>query len=264
MPRNKGDLNREKINDSDLEITPVESGKRKKILKNNYYDLNLIPNHPAKVMFCGASKSGKSTLIINLLIKDVYYANYFHNIFVFSPNSYVDENFEALRKHDTDERVQFIDDLDSAPEMVQQIINAQKQIIQHEGIENSPRLLIILDDFIDNKKLVNHKILQQLFTQGRHDNISTWVSVQAYNACPLKCRKQLNNIIAFSSPDEREIDSLLEHKHRDISKEDFIKLFDMATKEPYSFMHINLDLRGEDDNKRYRKKFFEVYTIHKK
>lgn len=276
MPRTKGAKNKAPITEDDLKIEPLDlkNSGRAKILKNNYYDLNVIPNHPCKAMFCGASKSGKTTLWINLLIKEAYYGGYFHNIFVFSPNSFVDENFDALREYyEADEenedvgnesRVEFFDDLDEAPGIIQKIVDAQHKIAMEEGIDKAPRVLVILDDFIDNVKLVNSKVLQLLFTQGRHDGISTWVSVQAYNACPLRCRKQLNNIIAFGSSDRNEIEALMEHKHRDLTDREFTRLFDLCTKEPYSFMHINLNLKGHENNKMYRKRFFDqIYTINK-
>jgi hypothetical protein len=271
MPRTKGAKNKPKFNEGDLEIKSLDTDTGKsKVLKNNYYDLKVIPNHASKVMFCGGSGSGKTTLWINMLINPNYYGGYFHNIFVFSPNAYADEEFDSLRSYyEPDEegpteenRVEFFTDLDEAPLLITKIFEIQKNIVDEEGIERSPRLLIILDDFIGNKKLINSSILQDLFTQGRHNNISTWVSVQAFNACPLKCRKQLNNLIIFRSPDEAEVDCIMkEFKHKDISKEKFKEIFDDCTKDPYSFLHIVLGLKGDDDKKMYRKKFFEIKRI---
>lgn len=272
MPRTKGAKNKPKLTFEDLEIKSLDTDNgKKKILKNNYYDLHIIPNHPCKALFAGASKSGKTTLICNLIINPNYYGGYFHNIFIFSPNSYADEEFEAVRTYyDNDEegpsgenRVEFIDNLDEAPEVIEQLMDAQKKIAEEEGIENTPRILIILDDFIDHKKLVNSKSLQSLFTRGRHYNISTWVSVQAYNACPLKCRKQLNNLIVFGTTNEQEIESLKEYKHRKLTDDEFHKIFDYCTADKYNFMHINLDLKGDDISKMYRKKFLEVLDIQR-
>lgn len=271
MPRNKGSKNKPKFEDGDLEIKSLDSETGKsKVLKNNYHDLKVIPNHPCKLLLAGGSGSGKTTLWINMLINPNYYGGYFHNIFVFSPNAYSDEEFDALREYyDQDEegpseenRVEFFTDLDNAPETITKIFAAQQEIVESEGIENSPRLLIVLDDFIGNKKLVNSSVLQDLFTKGRHSNISTWVSVQAFNACPLKCRKNLNNLIVFRSPDDEEVHSIMkEFKHKDITKDKFKEIFDDCTKDPYSFMHIVLNLKGEEDKRMYRKKFFEIKRI---
>lgn len=285
MPRTKGAKNRPKLTDDDLEIRSIDkkdSGKSK-VVRNNYHKLYVIPNHPSGVMFSGAKKSGKTTLLVNLLTNRNYYAYYFTNIYVFSPNAFVDENWETLRdfyatktivfKDDEgeeyeaevkDDRAVFFEDLDEAESKIKEIMSEQKAIVEDEGIENSPRILIVLDDFIDHPKLTNSKIIMSLFTRGRHNNISTWMCTQAYNAPMLKMRKNLTNIIQFRTANEKEVECLAQECcHRKLTRDEFKRIFDYATKEPFSFLHIYQDLPVHLCEKMYRKKFLEVLEIVK-
>ena len=51
-----------------LDIKPLKTDKSKiKTTKN--MDNGVIPKHPASVMFCGKSGSGKTNLLLTLLIK---------------------------------------------------------------------------------------------------------------------------------------------------------------------------------------------------
>ena len=248
----------------DFEIKAIDTSQKNAVIKNNYYDDYIIPNHPSRVLFVGPSKSGKTNLLINLLTKDEYYNGYYHNIFVFSPNSYNDEEWDAFREHYDDDRVIFQDDLDLADEDLCKIESAQNELITNDGIDKSPRVLVILDDCIDEKKVMKSKYVKLLFTRGRHLNFSVWVATQAYNNVPLVWRKQLSNIFMFGTNNMKEVESLFkEYCHRKINQKEFTSIYNYCTEDKYCFMHIFNALPADKYDKIYRKNILEILTIQK-
>ena len=92
------------------------------------------------------------------------------------------------------------------------------------------QVLVVIDDFADTPQLHKpHGALDTLFIRGRHMQISTWVSSQ-------------KDVI-------EELSALL-------PKEQLYRLYEQATREPYSFLFVYyLKPRNEMFYKRFEERF---------
>jgi hypothetical protein len=245
-----------------LKIVKYDTNKHK-IKQRKLMEDNIIPQHASAVVFCGRSGSGKSNLLVNLAERPEFYGKtkkdnpktgYFDLVFMFSPtchhddlpkyldippNRMYDRNFEAPLKH---------------------IIKTQKDIIEKKGLDKAPKLLIIFDDIISQKKFMNSEFFTQMYIQNRHLGISTWVCTQSFNKIPRVCRLQANNLFIFAgSGSETEI-LCQEFCPPHTNKKQFENLIKYATNERFNFLHINMRCPPEE---RYRRNLDTILTINK-
>ena len=246
-----------------LKIVKYDSNKHK-IKQRKLMEDNIIPSHASAVVFCGRSGSGKSNLLVNLAERPEFYGKtnkdnpktgYFDLVFLFSPTCHHDDlpkylDIPASRMYDSDFE---------GP--LKHIIKTQKQIIEKKGLDKSPKLLIIFDDIISQKKFMNSEFFTQMYIQNRHLGISTWVCTQSFNKIPRVCRLQANNLFIFAgSGSETEI-LCQEFAPPHTSKKDFEGLIKYATDERFNFLHINMRAKPEE---RFRKNLDTILTIDKK
>ncbi len=244
-----------------LKIVKYDTNKHK-IKQRKFMEDNIIPQHASAVVFCGRSGSGKSNLLVNLAERPDFYGKtkkdnpktgYFDLVFMFSPtchhddlpkyldippNRMYDRNFEGPLKH---------------------IIKTQKDIIEKKGLDKAPKLLIIFDDIISQKKFMNSEFFTQMYIQNRHLGISTWVCTQSFNKIPRVCRLQANNLFIFAgSGSETEI-LCQEFCPPHTNKKQFENLIKYATNERFNFLHINMRCPPEE---RYRRNLDTILTIN--
>ena len=120
--------------------------------------------------------------------------------------------------------------------------------------EDFPPALIIIDDMLPQLSRSQKSIFAKLFIgESRHRNIALYCLVQSYKAVPKTIRLQLTNLIVFpSNPKEAKL-MYDEHSNK-YEYNDWMLLYDRATAEKYSFLHINYDNALEDSgetSKRY-------------
>tara|TARA_R110000868_G_C10961362_1_gene768522 strand:- start:3170 stop:4102 length:933 start_codon:yes stop_codon:yes gene_type:complete len=250
--KNKYKPPKEVNNDENLlMIVPYETNK-KKIKINSYMKQEIIPAHPASIIFNGRSGSGKSNLCVNLLTRKQFYKDYFDLVFFFSKTAKADDLPEYLNLDS--KRIY----TDFKPEVFQHIFETQEKIIEDKGIHKSPKILIILDDCISDKKFLNSGYLVKLFIQNRHLNISTWLMSQSFTRVPRVCRLQASSLFIFASTDS-EVEILsTEFAPPNVHKKRMRELIGKATSDPYCFLFINMK---SDISKRYRKCLHEFLTF---
>ena len=97
---------------------------------------------------------------------------------------------------------------------------------------------IIYDDCIHLLKAKQNQIINELATQNRHRKITNIYVLQKWNTyLPTLIRSNLDLISIFRSDNKKELNSFFEEMNMD---EDKIRaLYEYATKEEYSFLHIN-------------------------
>jgi len=133
-----------------------------------------FPSVASYMVFCGKSRSGKSSLITSILTNKRIYRNEFHNVIIcipkhsFSSMSEKDNPFLAFDK----EKVYHVLD------------HIHNQIVTYACEEEDTLLLI--DDYaseLKNGDLL--KLLNSLVNNRRHLRLSIWMSVQTYKLIPL-------------------------------------------------------------------------------
>jgi len=236
-----------------LKIEKIETAKNK-VPQRLLMKKDIIPKHPSSVIFNGSSGSGKSTLLANLLTRKEFFKDYFDEIHLFSPTGASDDIFQELELDDDNIHMDMsIDELEEIMEIQKEEIEAKKG-----KLHLCKKVLIIFEDCQANHKFMNSKPFLRCFIANRHYGISSWLCGQAYNRTPRSCRLQANNLFIFrGSGSEMEILSQ-EYCPPGMKKKQFLKLIDEATKEPYSFLHINQRVPHKE---RYRRNLDEILII---
>ena len=194
---------------------------------------NAIPHDfmmqpPFRLIVCGASHSGKSNMVKNLITLDEYgYKQHFgENVFVFSKTLGLDDTWKSLKLPKTHYYDRWQEDT------VREIMAYSKK--QKNGT------LFLLDDLISDADAFNKKnsnLLSELFFQGRHWGVSLAILTQKYHAVQSALLANASQIIVFKLRTKREQDSFEESM---TMFDDLNEKYQYATREPYSFLYMNL------------------------
>lgn len=234
--------------DNDLLIEAIETSKSK-VKVSSYQKGNVIPKHPFRAVLSGASGSGKTNLLINLLTKNKFYKDYFDVIFMISPTAgKLDDSYIALKESKTKSKLAIINELE--PDTIEDIMTINKDIIEDKGVDKSPKILIVYDDIISNTKFMNSRPFVHSFVASRHYNASVIICTQRFNSVPRVCRIQANAIFYFKGTNSEQECLGMEFCPAGFHwRKEFLPIVDHATSKKYSFLFIN----GQADREeRYR------------
>jgi hypothetical protein len=238
--------------DFDLKIAPIKTSKDK-IKQNDLMMKEIILKHPHSAIFNGRTKSGKSVLVCNLLMKPHFYGTYYDNVYIISPtaDSPCDDTYADLKN------VEFVSDIKES--IVQQILDFQKAEIEEKGIDKAPKALLVYDDCQSYSKFLKSGAVVKSFIMNRHFNLSTWLLGQSYTSTPRKLRLQASGIFFFKGSGS-EVEKITEEYARPGSgKSEFMEMVDFATKDAYSFLFIN---NQAPIDTRYRKNLDEIIQFN--
>ena len=108
--------------------------------------------------------------------------------------------------------------------------------------------LIVLDDVI--KDLKRSKILSKCILNRRHcthnaeeedhGGLSVLITSQKYTLLPLEVRNAMSHVVVFKSSNTTEIRRIKEELMADLTPQEQEGVLEMAWKEPYSFLYIDL------------------------
>jgi hypothetical protein len=200
-----------------------------------------LPRHPFRMIINGASGSGKTNLLFNMMFNPNFMLNY-SKVYLYAKDLQEDKYvwlkkiFEELEAESGEELFTAEDSLDN--------------VITTEELDRSRMNLIIFDDFVTEK---NQSGVEELFKMARHANTSMIYLSQSYHLVPSFIRKNVTHVIFFKPTSKREIQTLVTDFASDCDKEDFKKLMVSATKEKHSFLFI--DILAPNKSLKYRKGF---------
>jgi hypothetical protein len=197
----------------------------------------------------GRKGSGKTSVLLNLITqkKSPWYKK-FNLIFVISPTAMKDPKMKEL--------VEDIGESQYFDEINDDVINQIKDIIKNDTETRGKKgdYLVIYDDIIHMlRKKSQAKGVDELATTNRHWGITNVYLLQRYTGylTPL-IRANLDMISFFQTPNKKEVNSFIEEMNED---EEVMKaLYNYATDEDYSFLHIN----NYYQKPKYYKKFDEI------
>lgn len=211
-----------------------------------------VPKVPLRMILLAPSGSGKTVLISNLILN--IYKGCFERIFIFSPSVHLDQTWSAVKKYqedvmkvsESDKETLYFDYYDA--DDLENIIDTQHKVTKHikdSGKKKLFSILIVVDDFADSVEVSRHsKLLHALFTRGRHHSISTIVSSQKYNALATIIRVNATALIVYRLRNYAELEVFLTENGALIDKKSLLEIYREATKEPYSFLYVNLTARN--------------------
>ena len=139
---------------------------------------------------------------------------------------------------------------------LQRTIDQQHQIIELQKSRDHKKLhgvAVIIDDFADNPQVVRHsRALTSLFFRGRHQGISTFASVQKWRTLASGIRTNALQVCIYRLRNGKELEAILEevsaaYKHGREGREIVQEIYEEATREPHSFLFVNLVAKDKRD-----------------
>ena len=113
------------------------------------------------------------------------------------------------------------------------------EIIPIEDLDSDSQKIVIFDDFVCDK---NQKPLVNYFIRGRYKNCSVIYLSQSYYKTPKDIRLNCSHFCIYEFPSANEKSLIC--RENNIPKE----LYEKATKDPYSFIHIDKPRKFQTKN----------------
>jgi len=180
--------------------------------------------------------SGKSCLLKYLVEAE---RHKFNKIYVICPTEKINRFYSDI----VDDECIF-DNYDE--KWVEKLINKMTMINSNKPQKERKNVLSILDDIVSDHNFHQSPTLKKLFIRGRHINIGIILTFQYLNLIPPVARVNLDYLFA-GQMNKQSVDLLIsEFISGDISKEQFLKMFNRCTRD-YNFLVINNNSVKDDD-----------------
>ena len=197
---------------------------------NNFTIVNKITSMLAK------RNSGKSVLLKHLVEAEKHK---FARIYVICPTEKINRFYSDI----VDEECIF----DSYDEKwVNKLIDKMTEINSNKPAKERKNILLILDDLVSDTNFHQSPSFKKIIIRGRHINIAIILTFQYLNLIPPTARSNLDTLFV-GQMNKQSVDLLIsEFISGDISKEEFIKMYNRCTKD-YNFLVINNNSVKDDD-----------------
>jgi len=220
-------------NEVNLDILPIREVKDSLMPTSRPISDNL-PNPPFVMTLVAPVKSGKSTIVGNLLLR--FYPSCFDTIWYFSPTAEMDKTTKSfLKAFEDDERQELTifdkhEDLLNLDTYIDIMCEEQKKTPQAER----KRVLFVIDDCVGYKM----KQLNFMVSRHRHFNISIIISSQMYRKLDPIMRVNSTAIIICKVSNGKEFMKLEEECLENIPN--YLEHYNTATKKRYDFLFFNM------------------------
>ena len=197
---------------------------------NNFTIVNKITSLLAK------RNSGKSCLLKHLVQSEKHM---FSKIYVICPTQKINRFYSDI----VDDQCIF----DSYEEKwVDKLINKMTEINSNKSQKERKNVLLILDDIVSDHNFHQSPSLKKIVIRGRHINIAVILTFQYLNLVPPVCRNNMDFLFC-GQMNKQSVDLLMsEFISGDISKDEFIKMYNRCTRD-YNFLVINNNSVKDDD-----------------
>jgi len=208
-----------------------------------YKDKGDLINLCMRLIIVGASeRSGKTNLILNLLLRPEFYLHDYEpeNIYIISPSVNTDLKLKKLIE------IKNIPETNIMTEYDEDVLDELYKMIQEdydEAIDEGKtpeHKLIIMDDLSYNGSLKesNHGVISKMACNGRHYLINFIITAQKYTQIPTTLRENANSAVFFNCSNKQL--SLIEEDFNYLdNKKDFISMFKRTTEDKNSFLVVN-------------------------
>jgi len=205
-----------------------------KLIKDDIKPINLnplAPKWPFRMLCIGSSGSGKTNMMIDLILKHIH----FDKIYVF-------------RKDETEKLYEFLQKfLDKCKKRIEKetcleigdiikMSNKFEDLPNIDDLDLNLQTLIIFDDFITQK---DQSKVEELFLRGRKKNTSIIYITQSYFKVPDLIRENCGYYAIFDIAQKNQLRALANTHSTRISFDKFMELFKEIKKTPYNFMLID-------------------------
>jgi hypothetical protein len=225
----------------------------------DYTKKDLIFDIPFRLLIVGKSQlSGKSNILVNLLLRDEFYNKDFDgsNIFLVSPSITNDEKLKKIIKvKEIPEENLFLEYDEDVIKELYKMLQDEYEEAKANGDKPQNKLIIFDDASYDGDlKSKKHGIINKIFSNGRHIMLSAIITSQKYSDILTSCRLNCNGAIIFNT-NNRELEMIeADHNYLETKKE-FMKMFRNVMNIPHAFLVVNYTNPKEQ---RYLNKNFDV------
>lgn len=241
--------------------------KKYKVLKvrdkndNNVLKQTQIFDVPMRLLLCGASGSGKSQMLVNLLLNtDFPYSNIYsgENIFIFAPAPYSDNKMKLIIDEKEVPSCNIFDNY--SDDLLEMIYDSMVEEYEEDiNDKNKPsHKLFILDDLSFTGSFSKRfNALGKVYQNGRKFLVSVICLSQYYRQVSPAVRMNSTGLILFRTPNSQ-IDSILdEHNYIQGNKKKFLEMWFKNVKERHDYIVINY---SNNSSELYLDKNFENIT----
>ena len=205
-----------------------------------YTHLKDIFDIPFRLIIVGRSfLSGKSTVILNLLLRDNFYKDHFkdgEDIYIISNNK-MDNKMRILKTEKDIDPSHFMEFSEENLEMIYEEVEEKVLAAVADG-KKPPNSIVIVDDCAQALKEKMNGTLSRIATQGRHINMSLIVTSQKWSLLPTVLRCNASGAILFGNS-AKEVDAMADDLNYLDSKKEFVKMFRKATSGKNQFMAVS-------------------------
>ena len=223
-------------NIDNLKVLKIQDPKRNLFKKCN----PILPQPPACVIICSPVKTGKSTLLSNILLNPKFYGkDYFDEVIIVSNTIDNDITSRFIKKTFTCHNLY-------SDKIIYNLIEKQendKKKEEDEEDKKDPRnsVALIFDDILGSIK--RESIANYIATRFRHYNIQLLIySTQVYRGVSSIVRQNCTDFIMGSPfPNQKEKEKIFE-EYGDLygGSKNLAKIYKLATPERYNFMYLDM------------------------
>lgn len=216
-----------------------------------------FPDLPTSFLLAAPTASGKTMIILNLLLR--YYKDQFARIWFFSPSIKLDPQYAPLRKYlekmtDQQKEPTMFEDLHQ--DVLGKLLDEQRSITEacRKRKMKPPQVCVVLDDLADRGDILTKRQggnqgswMVSLATRGRHFGVTWIISSQVLNLVGTVIRKNVRCMCVWRLRNHKEVETLCEELSGVYDKQTLMELYNHATAEPFSFLFVRLDAKTRRD-----------------
>jgi len=189
-----------------------------------------LPQMPSLLLIVGSVRSGKSNLLVNYFCNSEFYKDKFDIVKFVSTTLHTDNKGKILSKH--------FDCLDRYDDSI--IEDIKKSQSQYENKEDRPTYALVMDDVL-TKDFSRTNAVSFFSTRFRHYIDFYVIAVQSFRAVSGMIRNNSTDIIICKQQNQKELEKIAE-EYGDLvgGHDNFMKLYEEAHKDRYSFLYLKL------------------------
>ncbi|KAJ3270385.1 hypothetical protein HDV01_007851 [Terramyces sp. JEL0728] len=212
----------------------------------------LIPKLPFTLSIVANKGSGKSNLILNMLLNPNLLNKKFNRILIISPTRKLDKKWLVLDRYDVttlnrplinllkkksrnsifakdnvnQSFENYIENYDEPNiKILDDLITEQNYIIRSYGKDIADKILVVLDDCVSFKKFFNSDGFRKFIFNSRHYNISCIVTSQTYFSIPKPIRLNTSGICLFFNGNDNDIKLIYEENSCKLNFKEFLAMY---------------------------------------
>lgn len=215
-----------------------------------------VPQHFSRTLIAGNTGCGKTTVLLTLLYKYMHY----EAVFLYYKNRTEDKYqaftifIEEINKRRRAERKKKAsklglseDEVNEPKDILLYVAHDLNDVLELSRFEEDKELrdmtkIAVFDDFLNEK---DQKIVSDYMIYSRKLKFSCFYLGQTIHKVPQVIRSNCSDMIFFKHP-KRELNELYKSYGGVLGKDDFEKLFNLATSKKHGFLYIRVNAPSDD------------------